>query len=171
MHKAVLMDLDVRSDCCKMSFDVSNAHNEYDRHEASRAVQLKVPDLLPWARTSLSTSAVHVHMGAEGRILEVPKESGGDQGDALTNLIFPVTYQSVGHEVSQAVRAVNGVARCYVYQDDMETVCPVSSIPQAVASFSLSCAKIGLRANQSKMKVSPGRDVDVMSAMPDGIGV
>eukprot|EP00959_Pyramimonas_sp_CCMP1952_P381665 7997633-Pyramimonas_sp.AAC.1 len=37
MHKAALLDLDSRPRCCKVSFDMSNAHNEFDRATAATA--------------------------------------------------------------------------------------------------------------------------------------
>ena len=65
MHKAALLDLDSRPGCCKLSLDASNAHNEYDRAAAARAVQAMVPELLPWARGGLCTAAVHVHVAQD----------------------------------------------------------------------------------------------------------
>ena len=34
MHRTVLLDLDMRGDALKASFDISNAYNEYDRKAA-----------------------------------------------------------------------------------------------------------------------------------------
>ena len=93
MHKAALLDLDSRPGCCKLSLDASNAHNEYDRAAAARAVQAMVPELLPWARGGLSTAAVHVHVARDGSRTLLTKEQGGDQGDALTNQLFPLCYK------------------------------------------------------------------------------
>ena len=102
MHKAALLDLDSRPGCCKLSLDVSNAHNEYDRAAAARAVQAMVPELLPWARGGLGTAAVHVHVARDGSRTLLPKEQGGDQGDALTNQIFPHCYKHVAYSVAAA---------------------------------------------------------------------
>eukprot|EP00959_Pyramimonas_sp_CCMP1952_P395151 8279385-Pyramimonas_sp.AAC.1 len=59
MHKAALLDLDSRPSCCKLSLDVSNAHNEFSRESAARAVHELVPDMLPWVRLSLCTDTTH----------------------------------------------------------------------------------------------------------------
>ena len=56
LHKAVLVALDWRTGIVKASFDVSNAYNEYDRGDAAQSVQDHVPDTLPWAKASLSTT-------------------------------------------------------------------------------------------------------------------
>eukprot|EP00959_Pyramimonas_sp_CCMP1952_P033299 698808-Pyramimonas_sp.AAC.1 len=86
MHKAVLLDLDSRPACCKLSLDVSNAHNEYDRAVAAQEVQQLVPDLLPWVRVGLGTATEHAYVASDGTRTRLPKERGGDQGDALTNM-------------------------------------------------------------------------------------
>eukprot|EP00959_Pyramimonas_sp_CCMP1952_P194001 4056802-Pyramimonas_sp.AAC.1 len=85
MHKAALLDLDSRPGCCKLSLDVSNAHNEFSRESAARAVRELVPDMLPWVRLSLCTDTAHVHVARDGTRTHLPKERGGDQGDAPTN--------------------------------------------------------------------------------------
>ena len=66
MHKTVLLDFDIRPHCCKLSFDVSNAHNEFCRHEAVRAVRTLVPKLLPWVKIGLCTDTSHVHVARDG---------------------------------------------------------------------------------------------------------
>eukprot|EP00969_Alexandrium_andersonii_P088952 3926048-Alexandrium_andersonii.AAC.1 len=35
MHRSVMLDLDARADVVKLSFDVSNAHNEFCRQAAA----------------------------------------------------------------------------------------------------------------------------------------
>ena len=74
MHKTVLLDLEIRPHCCKLSFDVSNAHNEYSRHEAASAIRSMVPSLLAWVRTSLSTEAVHIHVARDVSRTLLPKQ-------------------------------------------------------------------------------------------------
>ena len=91
MHKAVLLDLDTRPNCCKLSFDCSNARNEFDRDVVADAVLELIPELLPWARTSLFTSTTHVHNASDGYQTKLVKDQRGDQGDAITALVFPLT--------------------------------------------------------------------------------
>ena len=95
MHKSVLVDLDSRSDAIKLSFDVSNAHNEFDRGYAIQCIREDVPDLLPWVRGPLCHEAVHEYVGMDGSRMQLRKTRGGDQGDAITSLVFPLTYKRV----------------------------------------------------------------------------
>ena len=122
MHKAVLLDLDSRPACCKLSLDVSNAHNEYDRGVAARAVQKLVPELLPWARVGLGAATEHAHVARDGTRTRLPKERGGDQGDALTNVLFPLCYKRVTDAIERAAATAGMVARGYRCQDDLEVV-------------------------------------------------
>ena len=88
MHKRVLVALDSRDGVGKASFDASNAHNEYDRGSAVVSVSEDVPELLPWVRSSLTIAAVHEHTASDGTRTQLRKTKGGDQGDAVTALIF-----------------------------------------------------------------------------------
>ena len=93
MHKSVLIALDSRDCAVKASFDASNAHNEFDRRVAVQQIQADVPDLLSWVRGPLSTVATDEHVGMDGTQTELKKTRGGDQGDAVTALVFPLAYQ------------------------------------------------------------------------------
>ena len=53
----------------------------------------------------------------------MPKERGGDQGDALTNYIFPLTCKRVTASVRDAAQLGTDEARDYSYQDDLDIVC------------------------------------------------
>ena len=178
MHKTVLLDFDIRPHCCKLSFDVSNAHNEYGRHEAVSAVRAMVPTLLPWVKASLSTEAIHIHVARDGSRTQLPKQRGGDQGDALTNYVFPLAYKRVTDAVRDAVSdaAIDSSERAaeptreYCYQDDLETVCSTDAIPMLMHVFEHECAEVGLRSNRRKMHVTLGRDVQV-SNLPPGLAV
>ena len=100
MHKTLLMALDSRDGVVKMGFDASNAHNEFDRSFAAQCVKDSIPALLPWLRNSLSVVATHKHVSADSTRMELKKTRGGDQGDALTGLIFPLSYKHVSDSVS-----------------------------------------------------------------------
>ena len=161
MHKSVLIALDSRDRAVKASFDASNAHNEFDRCFAVQQVQADVPDLLPWVRGPLSTVATHEHVGMDGTRAELKKTRGGDQGDAVTALVFPLTYKPVTVSVSTAIAEVDQHGHVYTYQDDMEGVCSVEAVVRANAAYCSACAHAGLRAKLGKMKLTLGRAVPV----------
>ena len=89
MHKAVLIDLDQRPDAIKASFDISNAHNEFCREAAVDEVRTHVPAMLPWLKGHLATDVSHVYLGEDGTHHTIQKSRGGDQGDAVTAVLFP----------------------------------------------------------------------------------
>ncbi len=66
-----------------VNFDVSNAHNKFDRHGAFRCVPRLVPTLAPRVRTSCWARAARVPIGRDGYRSTLEKYRGGDQGDAL----------------------------------------------------------------------------------------
>ena len=167
MHKTVLLDLDLRPDAVKISFDCSNAHKEFNRHAAIEAVTALVPDLLPWVSASLCSAAVHVHIGADGKHTELLKTRGGDQGDAITALTFPLTYRKVSAAVNSAAAALDPEAREYTFQDDLEQVCLPLTINASASAFQQACADVGLRSNLAKMCCSPGRNADINLLPPD----
>ena len=105
MHKAVLLDLDSRPGAIKMSFDCSNAHNEFSRCAAAAEIERDLPDLLPWVVTSLTVTTTHAHVGTDGHITHLAKGTGGDQGDAITAMTFPMAYRVVSRSVECAARA------------------------------------------------------------------
>ena len=80
MHKTALAHLDSCPTSALRSFDVSNAHNEFERADAVQAITLECPDLLPWALPELSTPAQHIYVGPSGEPLKLCKDRGGDQG-------------------------------------------------------------------------------------------
>ena len=166
MHKSVLVALDSRVGIAKVSFDASNAYNEFDRTYALQCVQSDVPEMVPWIKASLSVPAVHEYVGADGTRTELQKTRGGDQGDALTGLIFPLTYKHVAHAVQDAIAGVDPLAHVYTYQDDMEAVCALEAIAQANIAYGEACARAGLRANLGKTRLTPGRDTPVISLPP-----
>ena len=89
MHCTVILDLDAHGGSVKSGFNISNAHNEYERQAAVDAVADLVPALLPWVQASLKAPSTHVHTARDGQQLLLPKTVGGDQGDAITALFFP----------------------------------------------------------------------------------
>jgi len=101
----------------------------------------------------------------DGTRTRLPKERGGDQGDALTNQVFPLCYHGVAGAVEQAATTAAEPARGYCYQDDLDVMCDPSKAPAAEEAFARACAAVGLRGNPAKTKLSPGREVDV-AALP-----
>ncbi len=95
MHKAVLIDLDQRPDAVKAS-GISNAHNGFCREAAVREVKAHVPDMSPWLMGHLVTAVSHVYLGDDGTHHTISKSRyGGDQGDAVTAILFPLVYRRV----------------------------------------------------------------------------
>ena len=170
MHKSVLIALDSRDRAVKASFDASNAHNEFDRGFAVQQVRVDVPDLLPWVRGSLTTVATHEHVGMDGTRTELKKTRGGDQGDAITALVFPLAYKAVTDSVCAAIAEVDQHGHVYTYQDDMEGVCSVEAVGRANAAYGAACARAGLRSNLGKTKLTPGRAVRAID-LPSGLEV
>jgi len=170
MHKAVLLDLDSRPSCVKVSFDCTNAHNEFSRDFAMGRIAALVPDLVPWVAAPLCTATCHIHRGSDGSRTELQKTRDGDQGDALTTLIFPISYRSVGAAVAQAAGTPEKQAHEYTYQDDLETVCDASAVEAAAVAFDSACAAAGLRANRTKMVATLGRTA-LAESLPRGLRV
>ena len=170
MHKSVLVGLDSRNNIVKVSLDANNAHNEFNRDVAAQCVLDDVPDMLPWAKASLSVAAVHEHVGQDGTRTELKKTKGGDQGDALTNLIFPLTYKKVTLAVRAAMAPHDPNSHVYSFQDDLECVCDAMAVPHANATYDTACSSIDLRANPSKTRLSPGRGVSA-NHLPVGLEI
>ena len=170
MHTSVLVGLDSRNNVVKVSLAASNAHNEFNRDVAAQCVLDDVPDMLPWAKASLSVAAVHEHVGQDGTRTELKKTKGGDQGDALTNLIFPLTYKKVTLAVRAAMAPHDPNSHVYSFQDDLECVCDAMAAPHANATYDTACSSIDLRANPSKTRLSPGRGVSA-SHLPVGLEI
>ena len=108
MHKAVLVDLDQRPNAVKASFDISNAHNEFCREAAVKEVQTHIPTMLPWLKGHLVTKVSHVYLGDDGTHHEISKSSGGDQGDAVTAVLFPLVYRKVTLALRLGVITIDG---------------------------------------------------------------
>eukprot|EP00969_Alexandrium_andersonii_P009496 415125-Alexandrium_andersonii.AAC.1 len=83
--------------------------------------------LTPWAAPALLTDTQHVYAARDGHRLVLDKVRGGDQGDALVSLVFPLTYRRVSRNVVATAAALDKDARGYTYQDDFEMVCTVSA--------------------------------------------
>ena len=170
MHKTVLVDLDSRGQVAKLSFDVTNAYNEYDRAYVANCVKQNVPDFLPWVQASLSVASQHIHVGSDSARTTVSKTRGGDPGDALTSLLFPLAYKEVAADVQQAALRSDPHSRTYTYQDDMEVICTLDAIEVTGEAYNTGCKKAGLRANMAKLKATLGRGAD-HSGLPARITV
>ena len=123
MHKAVLIDLDQRPDAIKASFDISNAHNESCREAAVDEVRIHVPAMLPWLKGHLATEVSHIYLGEDGTHSTISNSRGGDQGDAVTAVLFPPVYRKVTVAMQEGAASTDPEAREYAYQDDAELIC------------------------------------------------
>ena len=94
MHNSVLADSDARPLACKLSLDVGNAHNEFDRSPALKEVEAAVPDMLPWERTSLWPPCTHVHLGRDGQKQRYRRRGVATKGTQL--LASPYQWMEVG---------------------------------------------------------------------------
>lgn len=162
MHKSVLCDLDRRGDACLDSFDVSNAHNEVERASLLDAVRLHVPRLLPWVEPWLYADALHVCHVPGAPPIELCKDRGGDQGDPLINLLFPLAFHKVVCAVRAAAAQHDEHARAYAYQDDLQIVTRPDGLAPAQAAFREACRSLGLRPNDAKEEVYIGPAADDM---------
>ena len=167
MHKTVLCDLDTRPQAVLQSFDVANAHNEFDREEALNEVDSAVPEMLPWVMAGFSTDTMHVYVGPSGEKQWLPKSSGGDQGDAEVALVFPLVYSKVIRRTEEAAKTIDPAARAYGYQDDLDIVCLPGACGETRRVFREACHSIGVRANEDKETIALGREVPI-AARPLG---
>ena len=103
MHRAVLLDLDMRGNAVKISLDISNAYNEFDRRAAWDSTIRSVPEMGPWVHSVLSSRPTHVHVGTDGHRTKLIKSRRGDQGDPLTALTFRVAL-----DAQAAARTLDG---------------------------------------------------------------
>ena len=113
----------------------------------------------------LSTVVTHLHIGRDGKETKVMKTRGGDQGDAITALTFPLTYRVVSRAVQQAIAVDDPSAREYTFQDDLEVICLPNAVQKASDAFDNACARVGMRANPTKATLTPGLAVD-LQALP-----
>jgi hypothetical protein len=167
MHKTAQSDLDMRPTACLLSLDVSNAHNEFDRGAAATAIQELIPEMSAWTTPELASAYEGVYVGPSGERLKITRDRGGDQGDPMVGLIYPILYHSVIIRTEQAARISDPAARAYGYQDDLDIVTMPSACDSTSACFGLECAKVGLRSNVAKETIAPGRATDPTS-LPAG---
>ena len=160
MHKTVLTDFENRDEAVEMSLDVSNAHNSFSRRAALDEIAVAMPALLPWAAPMLQTTATHVWHAADGSHLEISKTAGGDQGDALVSIVYPIVNKRPVRLAAAAARAVDPLAREYTYQDDLELVCSPGAAAPAREAFRAGCESVNLSHNASKDALALGRGVD-----------
>ena len=67
-----------------------------------------------------------------------------------------------------AMRQTDPEARAYAFQDDLDAVCAAGACGAGISAFHAGCAAIGLRANATKLTVTPGRETDVLQ-LPAGV--
>ena len=170
MHKTALLNLDSRPKAGIHKFDVSNAHQEYERAAAAEAVANKIPELLPWVAAELCTPTCHYYTGPSGAEMPLTKDRGGDQGDATTGMIYTLLYHDVIDKTQRAARNIDANANCYAFQDDLDMVALPAAAAVASATFSEACAAVGLRANADKESWTPGRDVTT-SELPQQMSI
>ena len=75
---------------------------------------------------------------------------GGDQGDAVTAVLFPLVYRRVTKALQAGAAITDPEARKYAYQDDAELICSLPALAGASAAFDAACKSVLLRANMSK---------------------
>lgn len=87
-RKKAQADLVTRPGCVLGPFDVTNAHNEFERADAIEAVQTMCPDMSPCVLPELTTPTEHLHTALSGNTLTLPKDRGGDQRDPIVSSVF-----------------------------------------------------------------------------------
>ena len=81
-----------------------------------------------------------------------------------------LTYHGVIHATQAAARTVDPRANAYAFQDDLDMVAEPAACSVASKTYRDECAKVGLRANQSKETWTPGRSVSIQD-IPRGIRI
>ena len=113
---------------------------------------------------------MHEHLGTGGSRTQLRKTRGGDQGDALTALIFPLVYKQVSVDTLSSISADDPNAGVYTYQDDLELCCDASGIARAGPAYQIACTHAGLRANLRKTRATQGREANPMF-LPSGMEI
>ncbi len=88
-----------------------------------------------------------VYLGDDGTHHTIVKSRGGDQGDAVTAVLFPLVYRRVTLALRMGATAIDPDAREYAYQDDAELICTMPALAAASAAFDEACKDVALRAN------------------------
>ena len=156
MHKSIMTDLAARPSACLNSFDISNAHNAIERAAVIAAVRERVPELAPWVEPWLRVETTHVCTLAGAPPVQLHKDRGGDQGDPLINLLFPLAFHRVIEDMEVAATTVDKDARAYAYQDDVDLICLPAARSAARAAFYAGCGILGLDPNVSKETIYYG---------------
>ena len=63
--------------------------------------------MLPWLNGHLATLVHHVYLGEDGGHYSIPKSQGGDQGDAVTAVIFPLVYRTVTSALQESAATID----------------------------------------------------------------
>ena len=138
----------VPADHALVLLDFSNAFNTLDRSAMLRAIALRCPHFLPYARfcyeqpTPLFRASGHIE-----------SRKGTQQGDVCGPLFFAVTLQAVALEVANTP----GTTLASYYLDDGAQAGSLSSLASAVSKLEPAAAAVGLKLNRAKCKLwGPG---------------
>ena len=166
MHKSVLADFDMHPNSVLNKFGVSNAHNEFDRVEALNIVREDIPEMLPWVVSELCITTNHVYMGPSGHPTLIEKSAGGDQGDPIVGILFPLLYARPVVAALSATSADGAGARAYSYQDDLDMIHDPKDTIAISTAFEQECAKLKLRSNRAKESLTPGPGLNLANDLP-----
>ena len=151
MHKAMHCALHARPEACLFSYDVENAHSSIERGAVLESVRRRLPALAPWALPWLSATPTHVcHMADAGWDLEVNVSRGLDQGDPLSNLLYPIGAHDLLEDSLHAAKEKDPEAIIAGYSDDIDLITTPEAEAHAKPAMCAAAVRAGLNLKESK---------------------
>eukprot|EP00663_Eupelagonemidae_sp_cell21sb_P002070 gene2070-1327_t len=136
-----------RKDAVKV--DSRNAFNTVHREEFLRAFRTHLPGLSAWAEWSYGAPS-HLFLGGDDVLAS---ESGGQQGDTLAPLAFPIALHQILPRVAAA--GGGGLELMFWFLDDGWISGDETAVARAFAELQRLAPEIGLELNLSKCELIP----------------
>ena len=133
-----------------LSIDVKHAHGSVERQATYTAVQAELPDLLPCVAPWLGTSGRQRCTLAGQTVYDSCARRGLDQGDPLSNLLYPIVMARPTAALLHELRATDPRAHIFAYQDDVYILAETPSPSRVLERFASLIAPLGLTVNGSK---------------------
>ena len=159
MHKTAHCALHARRTAALFTYDISNAHTSIEKAGVAAGVQKRIPSMLPWALPWLGAVPTHVCHLPDGPPVEIEVDRGLDQGDPLSNLLYPIGTHDMLEETQEAARTEDPDALIFGYQDDADLVAEPKAEAPARTAFIASARRVGLDLNWDKYTAYGRSDV------------